>query len=126
MIIDEPATGARPVPSSSVKFRRTFVSACNEAASSSASAPFSAALDILLPSIFDNPLRSRRIEHSAGTKTHDPRSSLLPRPAAFFDEIDHLLRQRVTDHAVPAHGGKHHHLAIGQLFGLAFESQRIA
>ena len=67
-----------------------------------------------------------RIEHTAGAETRERGRRLVRRPPVLLDEVDHLLRQRVADHAVPAHGREHHHLRVRHLLGLAFEAQRVA
>src|SRR5687768_5381017 len=76
--------------------------------------------------IFENARRARRVEDAAGAEARQRRGALLRRAPVFLDEVDHLLRQRVADHAVPAHRGQHHHLRVRHLLGLAFEAERVA
>src|SRR5581483_10649583 len=67
----------------------------------------------LAAGFFENSLRPRGIENSAGTEAREHGRALFGSAAVFLHEVDHLLRQRVADHAVSAHGGKHHDLRIG-------------
>ena len=56
-----------------------------------------------LPGLFQQPLRARRIEHAARAEPGQHDRRLLGRPAPFLYPVDHLLRERLAHHAVPAH-----------------------
>src|ERR1700684_2240069 len=118
------ATGSWPVPSIRVKFLRTLTSATREVANRSSRQLRT--LFRIRPVIFENPLRARRIEDTTGTETREIGRCLFRAPAIFFDEVDHLLGQRVADHSVPAHGREGGDLGIGKLLCLAFKAQGVA
>src|SRR5687767_4142450 len=142
-------TGGRSVPSISVKFRRTSVSPDARGAAVPAS-PEPAGEDGRLQAIpnaasaatsriaerrssgrlgaciFENPSGAGGVEHAARAESSKRRRRLLGRAAVLLDEVDHLLRQRVADHAVSAHRRQHHHLPGRHLVGLALEAERIA
>src|SRR5215469_473033 len=122
MIIAALGTGAPPLPSIRVKFLSTLVSALRASATRKSALAALLAIDRFLKNAFG----SRRIEHAAGTETRHVGDGLIRRAAAFLDPVDHLARKLVADHAVAAHGGQHHDLRVGQLFGFAFEPERIA
>src|SRR6516164_4666434 len=110
MITAAAATGARPAPSMSVKFLSTLTSARTGAPARNASN--TAMLCGLGARIFEDPYGAGRIEDAAGAESCEQGGRLLRGPPVLLDEIDHLLRQRMADHAVSAHGGEHHHLTI--------------
>src|SRR5687768_17292081 len=130
-------------PSISVKLRRTRASPAGGAPTrigieqlqlappepmqlSATSARTSAPLRNFGAGIFENALRARRVEDAAGAEARQRRRALLRRAPVFLDEVDHLLRQRVADHAVPAHRGQQHDLRVRHLVGLPFEAERVA
>src|SRR5688572_435888 len=80
----------------------------------------------LRPSIFKNPFGAGGIEDAARAEARERGRRLIGRAAVLLDEVDHLLRQRVADHAVPAHRRQHHHLRVRHLVGLTLEAERVA
>src|SRR6202051_3089810 len=120
--------GAWPVPSIRVKFLRTLTCATREVANNSANNSTGQATKLLRirPGIFEDPLRARRIEDTTRAETREIGCGLLRGAPGFLDEVDHLLGQRMANHAVSTHGGKGGDLRVGNLFRLAFKAQGVA
>src|ERR1700722_408112 len=124
MIIAACTTGARPVPSINVKFFKALISATREVADKTTTQ--NRTLFRIRPGIFENRGGARRMENTTGAKTREVSRRLLRSPAILFDEVDHLLGQRMADHSMSAHGRKSRNLRVRNFLCLAFKAQRVA
>src|SRR5579863_2997186 len=118
-----------PVPSMSVKPLKTFTSAEAEIVIARKTAIIGNLRSLNLMActcIFQNPLGAGGIEDAAGTESGKDSGCLFRGAAILLHKTDHLFRQRMADHAVTAHGGKHGRIHVGHFLSLALKSERIA